>query len=173
MRKLLVLMSLLGVTFMLALTAAPVAAETFMVTLTSGRTFQTRYQPTLSATDDNKILLLTEFGNWIALPKDVVVSVESETESKGFGTVLDSQTIALGWVPNSAAAISSTEGEAELDPTTRLINYMREQNATPAPTIYNNDLVVEPSQSTGIPIGFTNRQTPPLGGTQGGLRNQR
>lgn len=156
-----------------ALVVAPVAAETFMVTLTSGRTFETRYQPTVSPTDDNKVQLLTEFGNWISLPRDIITSIESETESRGFGTVLDSQTIALGWVPQTSGAGDEGAADAELDPTTRLINFMREQNAPPPAVIYNNDLVVEPSASSGIPIGFTNQQTPPLGGTQGGVRNRR
>ncbi len=151
------------------LTVAPVAADSFVVTLTSGNTFETRYRPSQSTSDENKVLLLTEFGNWIALPKDAIVSVNSDTESRGFGTVLDSQTIALGWIPTSSVPASGAEGGGELDPTTRLINFMREQNAAPPAQIYNNDLVVEPSQSSGIPIGFTTRQTPPLGGTQGGV----
>lgn len=167
MRKLLVI-SCLTILF-----AVPVAAETFIVTLISGTTFETRYQPDQSDADENKVLLLTEFGNWISLPKDIIASVESETESKGFGTVLDSQTIALGWVPNSGVSGSEADAEAELDPTTRLINFMREQNTVPPPPVYGNELIVEPSESTGIPIGFINQQTPPLGSTQGGRVDRR
>ena len=159
---------LLAMACLAILAAVPVAADSFVVTLTSGATFESRYQPTQSDTDENKVLLLTEFGNWISLPMDAIVSVESETESKGFGTVLDSQTIALGWVPTSAVPDAGA-GAEELDPTTRLINFMREQSETPPAPVFNNELVVEPSQSTGIPIGFTTRQTPPLGGTQGGV----
>ncbi len=152
------------VTSLLVLVAvAPVAADVFTVTLTSGSTFITRYQPHQSETQENKVLLMTEFGNWIFLPKEVIVSVTSDTESKGFGTVLDSQTIALGWIPRSMGAPSNADGggaEGELDPTTRLINFMREQNA-PAPTEnYSNELIVEPSQSTGIPVGIIDRSNP-------------
>lgn len=163
MRKLLVIASLFAL-----MVAGPVVADVFTVTLTSGATFLTRYQPVQNDTREDQVLLMTEFGNWIFLPKEAIVSVTSDTESKGFGTVLDSQTIALGWIPPSSQTQADSEAGAELDPTTRLINFMREQNApTPTP-VYSNDLVVEPSQSTGIPIGFTNRTTPPLGPPGGG-----
>jgi hypothetical protein len=163
----------LVITSLFALVAAsPAAADVFTVTLKSGNTFVSRYQPHQSDTQEDKVFLLTEFGNWISLPKELVVSVASDTESKGFGTVLDSQTIALGWIPQSSGAGADGEDGAELDPTTQLINFLREQN-TPAPTpVYSNDLVVEPSQSSGIPIGFTNQSTPPLGATQGSVRRR-
>ncbi|MCP4200904.1 MAG: hypothetical protein GY769_03115 [bacterium] len=163
MRRFLVIASLFAL-----MATGPVVADVFTVTLTSGATFVTRYQPQQSDTREDQVLLLTEFGNWIFLPKEAIVSVASDTESKGFGTVLDSQTIALGWIPPSMQ--SQADPGAELDPTTRLINFMREQNSAPPAPVYSNDLVVEPSQSTGIPIGFTNRTTPPLGATQGRVR---
>lgn len=152
------------VTSLLVLVAvSPLAADVFTVTLTSGSTFITRYQPHQSETQENKVLLMTEFGNWIFLPKDAIVSVTSDTESKGFGTVLDSQTIALGWVPPSVGTPDSADGggaAGELDPTTRLINFMREQNAPAPAQNYSNELVVEPSQSSGIPVGFIDRSNP-------------
>ena len=87
MRKFLLITSLFGL-----LAAGPIAAAVFTVTLTSGNTFVTRYQPHQSDSQEDKILLMTEFGNWIFLPKEAVASVTADTESKGFGTVLDSQT---------------------------------------------------------------------------------
>ena len=140
------------------LAAAPVAADVFTVTLTSGNTFLTRYQPHQSDTRADQVLLLTEFGNWISLPKEAIVSVTSDTESKGFGTVLDSQTIALGWIPPSGKAQADAAAEgAPLDPTAQLLQFMQQQS-TPAPApVYSNALTVEPSQSSGIPIGLISR----------------
>ncbi len=150
----------------------PALGAVYQVELTSGSKFESRYRPTQSASDDNKILLLTETGNWIALPKDAVKSITTDTETRGFGTVLDDQTIALGFTAGGAS-VTVTDGEGEAaaeDPTTRLINFLREQNQTPAPVVYNNDLVVEPEQSGGIPVWMSNQQTAPIGNTQG--RNQ-
>ena len=60
---------------------APVAADVFTVTMKSGATFQSRYQPNQSDTDENKILLLTGFGNWISLPKAEIAGITSETDA--------------------------------------------------------------------------------------------
>lgn len=147
--------------------ALPTLAIVFTVELTSGASFDTRYRPTQSATDQNKILLLTDTGNWIALPKDSVVSIVTDTEAKGFGTVLDNQTIALGWVPASSVPGADGADMASDDPTTRLINFLRDQNNTPPPPVFSNELIVEPSQAGGIPVWMNNQQTAPIGNTQG------
>ena len=153
MRTFITISTLLGL-----LAAGPLAADAFTVTTTSGNTFVTRYQPTQSDTEEGKVLLLTEFGNWISLPKEAIASIASDTESKGFGTVLDSQTIALGWIPPSRGqADAQGDGGAPLDPTAQLLQFMIQQNnPAPAPA-YSNQLIVEPSQSTGIPIGLVGR----------------
>lgn len=147
MRKLLLITSLFAL-----LAAGPLAAAVFTVTLTSGNTFVTRYEPHQSDSQEDKILLMTEFGNWVVLSKEEVVSVTSDTESKGFGTVLDGQTISLGSILPRTGAQSKAGAEARLDPTAQLIKFMQQQNAPPP--VYSNDLVVEPSESTGIPIGL-------------------
>lgn len=137
------------------LATGPAVADVFTVTLTSGNTFITRYQPHQSDTREDHVQLLTEFGNWISLPKEAIVSVTSDTESKGFGTVLDSQTIALGWVPPSSRK-SDGDG-APLDPTAQLLQFMQQQSAPAPAPVYSNPLTVEPSQSSGIPIGLISR----------------
>lgn len=146
-------------TLFFLLASGPVSAAVFTVTMTSGSTFVTRYQPHQSDTEQGKILLLTEFGNWISLPEEAVASIAADTESKGFGTVLDSQTIALGWAPQSSGSQSQASGDASApqDPTAQLLQFMIQQNnPAPAPA-YSNQLVVEPSQSSGIPIGLISR----------------
>jgi hypothetical protein len=152
MRKLLLITILFGL-----LVAGPIAADVFTVTMTSGTTFVTRYQPHQSDSQEDKVLLITEFGNWISLPKEAIVSVTSDTESKGFGTVIDSQTIALGWIPPRSGSQSTGAGGAELDSTARLIQFLQQQNAPAPAPVYTNELVVEPSQSTGIPFALIGR----------------
>ena len=151
---------------LLALLAVPAGAELFTVTLINGKTFDSRYQPVQSAADASKLQLLTDTGNWITLKKEIVASVTSETESKGFGTVIDTQTIALGWDPTSLAAQEKSEAESQ-DPTMQLLNYLvqqdRAQASQPPPAPFSNDLIVEPADAGGIPIWMTGTTTPPIG----------
>ena len=151
---------------LLAVLAVPAGAELFTVTLVNGRTFDTRYQPVASGADESKLHLLTDTGNWITLNRDIVASVTSQTESKGFGIVIDTQTIALGWDPTSLAEQEEAEAAAQ-DPTLQLLNYLvqqdRAQASQPAPAPFSNDLVVEPGDAGGIPIWMTGTATPPIG----------
>jgi hypothetical protein len=103
--------------------------------------------------------VLTEVGNWAALPLDHVESIASSTETHGFGTVLNTTTIVLGWAPNDLV-----EPEA-LDPQERLLQLMEQRNQ-PRPD-YSVEQFAEPSQSTGIPMWMTGVTTPPLGGSGG------
>ena len=64
MHKFLLITSLFGL-----LAAGPLAADVFTITLTAGNTFVSRYQPHQSDSQENKVMLMTEFGNWISLPK--------------------------------------------------------------------------------------------------------
>ena len=80
-----------------ALISVPASAAVFKIELTNGETLETRYRPRQSTQDENKILLITKHGNWISLPKDVIESVSSDFESKGYGTVLSTTTIVLGF----------------------------------------------------------------------------
>ena len=149
------------------LATTPAVAGAFIVTMKSGSTFETKYQPHQSEIDEDKILLLTGYGNWISLPKDAVESVQSDTEARGFGTVLDSATIALGWSPNSSVPQEGADsGEAE-DPTSRLIDFLREQNAPQPQQVFSNELIVEPSDLGGIPVWGTDTSTPPIGSARG------
>lgn len=146
---------------LLTVLAVPASADLFTVTLTNGATFETRYQPIQSVIDEGKIQFLTDTGNWITLKKVNVASIASETESKGFGIVIDTQTIALGWDPTSIQeAEESQEGE---DSTAQLLRYLtaQDQAQTPPPPPFSNELVVEPSDAGGIPIWMTGSSAPP------------
>jgi hypothetical protein len=104
-----------------ALAAAPVAAEVYTVTLTNGSTFESRYQPRQASWDATVIELLTETGNWIAMPKTLVSEVVAASESKGFGRVIDTTTIDLGFAPNDLP--QETAGQAtQLTPLEQAFN---------------------------------------------------
>ena len=86
----------------LCLPATPAAAEIFHVELADGHVFDTRYQPEEASWDSNLMLLLTDTGNWIAVPKADVAGITTETETKGFGQVVNTTTVVLGWAANDA-----------------------------------------------------------------------
>ncbi len=104
-----------------AAAALPASAEVFTIKLTNQSTFITRYQPRQDPRDEGKVSLLTEFGNRISLYKSQIDEITSETESRGFGTVLDTSTIIIGWAPNDKPEATAPSN----DPTTQLLNYMR------------------------------------------------
>ena len=156
-------MCLSALTAILGLVAAPAMAAIFTVTLTNGASIETHYRPLESADDESKIKLITENGNWISLPKDLVESVTSDFEAKGYGTVLSTTTVVLGWSPNDAPAPGAEAGDA--DPTTRLLNYFQQRDSAGAqqPEPYTVQQFVEPNSQGGIPISFGSRTTPPIG----------
>jgi hypothetical protein len=84
----------------LLVAALPAAAETFTVTLNSGQSFTTRYEPQEASWDSNTILLLTDVGNWMAVSRADIEKITEETASKGFGLRINPTTIVFGWAPN-------------------------------------------------------------------------
>lgn len=153
------------VTLTLALTALPAAAAVFTVTLTNGAEIDTRYRPMQSPSDESKIQLITEHGNWITLPKSLVRSVESDFESRGFGTVLDTDTVVLGYSINDLPASAATEATS---PTDRLIEFLRGPQQDPfTATQFGEPVEAGANPTGGIPVGFAGRTTPPLGTPSG------
>jgi hypothetical protein len=103
------------------------SAETFTVTLDSGMSFLSRYQPKLTP-DESKVMILTDMGNWIALPKARVTGVTSSTESRGFGRVIDTTTISLGLAPNE---VDPEEAGTASDPAAALLKYLADRDSAP------------------------------------------
>lgn len=136
----------------LGLIALPATAEVYTVKLTNGTEFESHVQPQEAGWDENMILLLTDVGNWIALDRADIVEVETETERAGFGKVIDSKTVAIGWAPNDAP---SEDPEAALDPMTRLLNFLQAEQADRPD--YSVQQFVEPGQAGGttggLPVG--------------------
>lgn len=153
--------SVLLFALILVVGAVAAEAETYTVTLTSGTTFVTRYQPREAAWDAAKITLLTEFGTPISLAKSDVASIRTETENRGFGRAIDATTVELGASANDAAD-PSAQGQAGGDPAAALVRAIQESQTQPP--VYNQRQFVDPNQLTGIPITWTQTTTPPLSG---------
>lgn len=92
------LSSLLAVASLLA--ALPAAAEVYTIRLTNGSTFESRYQPKQAAWDSTLVTFVDETGTEIALPQAVVADVVAQSEQKGYGRVLNTTTVDLGFMPN-------------------------------------------------------------------------
>ena len=134
-----------------AFAALPVSAAVYTVTMKNGSTFDTRYQPEEASWDENMVVLLTEFGNRIALPAAEIDSVAVDSESRGFGHQINSTTMSLGWAPNDAIDPSTPEGQAAIAAGTAAAA----AGATRAPTVYNQQQFVEPGALTGLPVWMT------------------
>jgi len=104
--------------------ASPLAAEIYHVELTGGNVFDTRYKPEEASWDPTIVLLLTDTGNWIAVPKAEIAGITTETENKGFGKVIDTTTVLLGWAANDAPL---PEDEAQFSAVERLQQMFTQQ----------------------------------------------
>jgi hypothetical protein len=133
-----------------AFAALPVSAAVYTVTMKNGSTFDSRYQPEEASWDENMVVLLTEFGNRIALPAGEIDSVTVDSESRGFGHQINSTTMALGWAPNDAFDPSSPEGQAAM-----AAEAAASAGASQAPAVYNQQQFVEPGSLTGLPVWMT------------------
>jgi hypothetical protein len=140
---------------LVVLVAAPAIAEVYHVNLVNGTTIDTRYPPQDSSWDSAKLILLSDVGNWVSIAKSDVAGVTTDTQNRGFGFVIDTTTIALGWAPNDALN-PEEQAEAEADAA---------RAAALAPVPYSVDQFVEPVATQGIPAGWLGYGTvPPMGG---------
>jgi len=144
-----------------ALLSAPAAvADIYHVRLQNGETFDTRYPPEEAAWDANTILLHSDTGNWVGVDRGSVVRIESETEVRGYGRRIDATTIYMGHTAN-AAPVPGQEGQQQ-DPTLGMLQRIYEQQQQQQD--YTIQQFVEPGATGGgIPVGFTQQVTPPIG----------
>ena len=133
---------------MAALLAPAAEATVYTVTMKNGTTFDTRYQPEESSWDPDKVVLMTEFGNRVALAAADIESVTVDSESRGFGHQLNNTTMALGWAPNDALDANSDEGRAALAADAAAA-------ASNTPQVFNQQQFVEPGALTGLPVWMT------------------
>jgi hypothetical protein len=148
----------------LALIAVPVSAEVYHVTLSNGTVLDTAYQPQEASWDSSLVLFLDDTGNWIGMPKTAIESVQSEAEKSGFGKVIDTNTIELGYAANDAedpdaqAANGQQGATARTDPAAAaaanaLQGLYQQRQAEQGYTIKQ---FVNPNETQGIPARFSN-----------------
>lgn len=116
-----ILRAVIALTLLATVAVAPAAAESFTVYLTNGSSFETRYQPKISAGDPDKIVIITAVGNRIYLHKDDVQDISHQTEVRGFGTMINTTTVFMGWAPNDAPPPS------EVSSRDQMLQYLRDQ----------------------------------------------
>jgi hypothetical protein len=131
-----------------ALTALPATAEIFVVTLTNGSSLETGRQPEQASWDASTVLVLTEVGNWIGIPKSQVKLVATRDAIRGFGRRIDSTTVALGESPND-----QPEPGAKTDPAARYDNLLqRIADQRDADRNYSVSQGVSTDRAQGIPL---------------------
>lgn len=143
-----------GIGSVLATTAG---AGTFTVTLNNGGIFESRYQPKAASWDDNVILVLDEFGNWVGLDRAEVKSVLADIESRGYGLVIDTTTKEFGSAPNDRAVPDPDNPDAAPDALDSMIGASGSSTGSPASTLLitepNNMGGGQPVFSVGLPAG--------------------
>lgn len=149
-----------------ALLVVPTAdAATYIITLDNGNVFESRFQPSEASWDENMIMVMTEYGNWIGIERSEIREVTTDIESAGFGTVIDSKTISLGVLANDRP--EPTEGE----PSNREL-IQEFLNNQPPPPDYSVEQFVDPSQAGGgLPVGYSQAPQAPLVLNSGGGGN--
>ncbi len=94
------ILRVLALTLAIAMVAGSAGAALYTVTMTNGTSFETKYRPLQSEWDENQVMIMTDKGNWIALPKNEIADVESRAQASGYGFQLNTTTLFLGWSPN-------------------------------------------------------------------------
>ena len=131
---------------------APLSAAIYTVNLKNGTSFETRYEPRDAPWDSGKIVLLNEWGNLISIAKDEVDEVNSDFESKGYGSMLDDTTMALGWAPNDAVDPTTPEGQEALAAASAAEQAEGEPNVTIDQFVQPEDTQGLPAQWIGYPV---------------------
>ena len=158
--------SLACVSLALLASAVPAGAEVFFVTLNNGTTIESAYQPQAASWDPGMVLLLTETGNWIGLPKADIQEVRSETQIAGYGRAIDDKTFELGFAPNDAADPNAEPADPAEERAQRAEQRLyeqqqefdrrqAEQNYTVRQFVNTEDLQGIPSRFIGSPTGPT------------------
>lgn len=130
------------------LCALPAAAEVYTIRLSNGTTFESRYQPKQAAWDANLVTFVDETGTEIALPQAVIADVVAQSEQKGYGRVLNTSTVDLGFMPNDLDQSQQVMAQvAAMNPAGQFA-----ASSTPV----GGQQFVEPSAiGNGIPVGFS------------------
>ena len=130
------------------LLALPVAAEVYTIRLTNGTTFESRYQPKQATWDPTQVTFVDETGNEISLPQALIADVAAQSETKGYGRVIDTATVDLGFMPNDIdQAQKAMQQQAQQ---AALFGQMFPTPSTQSPFLQPGEL----GAGGGIPVGF-------------------
>src|SRR5689334_9919895 len=105
---------------------------------------------------------MTEVGNWIGIPKDKIVKVESGTQKTGFGVRINSNTVAIGWAPNDAEDPNAVPADGQPNSALEqrvndaIQNLNQFVDSAHERQNYTLDQFVEPDQTQGIPGNLIN-----------------
>lgn len=135
---------------LLLVATLPAVAEVFHVNLKNGTSFATRYRPRVAEWDESKIVITTDMGNRIVLHHDDIENVTSDTEVKGFGTVINTTTIAVGWAPNDALT-PDEQAAISADPQTQMRNFLQQQQRARPNYSVDQFVNVEDAGQGGLP----------------------
>jgi hypothetical protein len=138
-------------------------AELYRVELVGGGAFESRYLPIEDPDAPERVLLLTDVGNWIVLPRQIIRRVTVDIEARGFGRRLDAQTIALGPAMNDAAGRAT--GRAASEDPVALLSRLFERRFAALP-LANVEQFVEPEQAAGIPLNYSLGPVPQVGSAE-------
>lgn len=154
----------LAVLLVAALAAAPAFGASYTVHLTNGESYESRYPPEEANWNPDVFLLHTATGNWIGIERGQIARIESETDVRGYGRRIDATTVYMGRLAN-AAPQPGEEGQQQ-DPQLALLQAIYDQQQQEQS--HTIEQFVDPSDTgRGIPVGFTQQVTPPLGGASG------
>ena len=159
------LFSVAALVLTLAVSAPAFAEQVFTVHLGNGNEFSTIRQPRLASWDENTVLVLTDAGNWIGIPKGEIEQISNSLEVTGFGRRIDDHTVAIGFLANDAPVEGepgengepATEGAAInqiLERYNAFMDDLEEQtfNSSGGEN-YTTEQFVEPGSSSGVPLG--------------------
>lgn len=146
----------------LAFLALPAQAELFTVTLTNGNVVETSHEPQVASWDPEMVLLMTDVGNWIGLPKSEIETIQMDRPARGFGIRIATNTILLGTLPNDVPVEGGEAGTE--NPATRAVASALERMLArqDEQSRYSIDQFVEPNQSQGIPSSLIGGGGTPL-----------
>ena len=97
--------------------APPAAGESCTVLLVNGSELESRYAPKVSATNPEKLELLTDLGNPISLDRRYVREIRCAPTGSGFDRTLDTRPRYVGRAPNdrpTAEAEATASGDGNL-----------------------------------------------------------
>lgn len=84
------------------LAAVSAAADSYSVVLANGTVIESRYPPRWAEEDLDKLLVLTEWGNPIALERADIREIRAAGKDRGFASELDPRARFVGAAPNDA-----------------------------------------------------------------------